>query len=112
MAPNSEHFAKVVRRARRARDWTQAELAHRSGVSLGTVIAIEHARSSYWGTLAVLAQALEIKFSELVKEAEALADDPVADAAPTPPKSCRSAAGDPMMSRCCWRRSWAIWLRS
>jgi len=87
MAPNPEDFAKVVRRARRARDWTQAELAHRSGVSLGTVIAIEHARSSYWGTLAVLAQALGIKFSELVKEAEVLADHHlVADAAPTPPQ--------------------------
>jgi transcriptional regulator with XRE-family HTH domain len=70
MAPNPEHFAKVVRRVRRAKELTQQELADRSGVSLRTVIAIEHARSSYWGTLAVLAQALGIKFSELVKEAE------------------------------------------
>src|SRR5579863_3572802 len=76
MAPNPNHFGRVLRRHRRANELTQAELANRSGVSLGTVRAAESGRGAFWQTLAVLAQVLGIKFSDLVKEAEALADHP------------------------------------
>lgn len=71
MVPTPEHFAKVVRRVRRTHELTQEELADRSGVSLGTIKAVECGRSAYWSTLATLA--LGMKFSELVAEAEELA---------------------------------------
>lgn len=49
-----------VRRARRAHDWTGAELAERAGVAPGTVVRIENGRSVRPGNLRAVLDALEI----------------------------------------------------
>lgn len=56
-----------VRRRRLARDWTAEDLARRSGLSAGTVRAVEHGRQRpSFGTLKLLALALECHPDELI----------------------------------------------
>lgn len=55
-----------LRRIRRAKDWTQSELAQRAGIALCTVHALEHEKQGpTWETAYRLAKALGVTPDEL-----------------------------------------------
>ncbi|MEV7287136.1 helix-turn-helix domain-containing protein [Streptomyces sp. NPDC093252] len=63
----SEELARNVRRYRRARGYSQEELAHRSGLSVGPVRRIEQGQDGFrMETLHSIARALGVKTSDLM----------------------------------------------
>ncbi len=63
-----DDFGRRVGELRRARGWTQAELAERWGVSLGYVQLVEHGRENLTlESLALLASVLRIQPLELLR---------------------------------------------
>lgn len=59
-------FALAVLRARRARHWTQAELAERAGITKTTVANVEHRRQGpSLDTAAMIAGAFGMKLGEM-----------------------------------------------
>lgn len=55
---SSAGVAELIREARRARGWSQGELAARTGVSRPTIARIEGGQRVRMGTLETVAQAL------------------------------------------------------
>ncbi len=62
----SEELAENVRKFRRAAGWSQEELAHHAGLSVGPVRTVEQGRNVRMETLHALARALEKKTSDLM----------------------------------------------
>lgn len=61
LEPRLALFAAAVRAARQQRGWTQAELAQRVGIGLGTVIKIEsNAAGVAYGTVLQLCSILDL----------------------------------------------------
>lgn len=61
---------KAIRTARRAKDWTQGELARRSGFSLGSICNIEKGKMTpSFASLTTILQALGLKASIVVEVA-------------------------------------------
>jgi len=70
-------LCRVVRAERLKRDWSQAKLAKRTGITRGTIARIECLHRSITLVHVVLfAQAFEIATSELVRRAETFAANP------------------------------------
>jgi HTH-type transcriptional regulator/antitoxin HipB len=65
--PLVERIGRNVKRLRRARGWTQAELAKRAGMHRISVAETEGGRSVSIRALERLAKALRVKVTELVK---------------------------------------------
>jgi DNA-binding XRE family transcriptional regulator len=64
-------LAFAIRSQRQVRDSTQEEAAHAAGVTVGTYGQIERGRvNPTWTTVKSIAQALDVKVSELAAHAE------------------------------------------
>ncbi len=64
-------LARAIRRLREHAGITQEELAHRAGITTGTLSKIERADSNpSWTTVERIARALEISLAELARAAE------------------------------------------
>jgi transcriptional regulator with XRE-family HTH domain len=65
----AETFGQRVARLRRTRQWTQRELAQRSGLSRTYLARIELAQQDpTLGTVRKLAAALEVRMADLIEE--------------------------------------------
>ena len=67
----SPALAKVIRRLREQAEITQEDLAHRAGITTGTLSKIERADSNpSWTTGERIARALEVGLAELAQAVE------------------------------------------
>jgi len=67
----SPALAKVIRRLREQAEITQEDLAHRAGITTGTLSKIERADSNpSWTTVERIARALEVGLAELAQAVE------------------------------------------
>ena len=66
-------MSREVRRLRRARDWTQAELAERAGISRQSLNVIEKGGTPSLRTALALARELETRAAELFPDQDASA---------------------------------------
>lgn len=75
LAPR-QHYARELRAARAGRDWTQSELAKRSGLGLNTIKRFENAeREPRIGQLIALAHVLGVPAREFLPDTEQGAND-------------------------------------
>ena len=66
-------LAAVLRRLRQERGATQEALAHRSGITTGSLARIELGQASpAWATVRQIAEALDVTLVELASEVEAV----------------------------------------
>ena len=66
-----------LRRLRQRRNWSQQDLADRSGIGLSTIIRLEHGAACRYVTVRKLAEALGVPEEELARPVEDA--EPVAD---------------------------------
>ena len=71
--PITEAFATVLRKRRRELGLSQEELAHRAGISMRYVSLLESVKfQPTISTMQALAVGLEVKLSDMIKDAEDL----------------------------------------
>lgn len=69
-------MGRTIERLRAARGWTQADLAHNAGVSIGTISRLENGRhEGRAGTVRAVATALGVQVQELLPGAEPVDGD-------------------------------------
>ncbi|CAN5326370.1 hypothetical protein BH23ACT9_BH23ACT9_07830 [soil metagenome] len=96
-----EAIGANVLRFRRALGWSQEHLATASGLSKGTIVAIEQQRSNpSVGTLCALSETLGVGLATLLEAQPLNVEGP---ASPKGSSRSRTAWRKPPAAACCWK---------